>query len=181
MESGSGAIPTPLVARIAEAQPSALAVISPFTGYIEPECNAKVLARAKDWPVPAVVGPIEGTWLKSELQLPGCNYIPQKQIEQMKKPGGLLSGMKWLGPGKPPDIIASQIDMRSGVKSDAILYLGPPDTLTLSPWEPSIYLDTNYFKEMNRRAQCCVPISYTLNWDNIVQQNSAVPRKFKPR
>ena len=71
--------------------------------------------------------------------------------------------MKWLGPGKPPDMIAFEINMRSGVKSDAILYLGPPDTLTESPWEPSIYLDPDYFKEMNRRAQCCVPMSYTLN------------------
>ena len=180
-EYGSGTLPSPLIDKITETNPNALAVVAPFTGYIEPECNAKVVARAKDWPVPAVVGPIEGTWLKPVLQLPGCNYISPKQIEEMKKPGGLLSSMKWLGPGKPPDVIGSEIDMRSGAKPDAILYLGPPDSLTLSLWESSIYLDPDYFKEMNRRAQCCVPFSYTLNWDDLVQQNSVVPKKFERR
>jgi hypothetical protein len=178
---GSGPTPSPLVAEITKAAPDALAVVTPFTGYIEPECNAKVVAGTKDWPVPAVVGPIAGTWLNSELQLPGCNYIPSKQIEQMKKPGGVLSGMKWLGPGKPPDMITSMINMRSGVQSDAILYLGPQDTLTESPIEPSFYLDPDYFKEMSRRAHCCVPKSYTLDWDQELRHNSVVPRKFTPR
>jgi hypothetical protein len=181
MESGRGTIPAPLVAKISEANPNALAIVSPFAGYIEPECNAKVVAWAKDWPVPAVAGPIEGTSLKSELLLPGCNYLTPEQVEQMKKMFAAGRGVQWLGPGKPPDMISSHIDMRSGVKSDAILYLGPPDTLTQSPCEPSIYLDPDYFKEMNRRAQCCVPTAYTLDWDNIVQQNSVVPRKFQPR
>ena len=65
------------------------------------------------------------------------------------------------------------------MKSDAILYLGPPDTLTRSPIDPSIYLDPDYFKEMNRRAQCCVPASYSLDWDQILQQNSVVAKKFE--
>jgi hypothetical protein len=182
-ESGSGTIPD----KLAEANPSALAVISPFTGYIEADCNAKVVARAKDWPVHAVVGPIEGTWLKSELLLPGCNYIPPEQVERIKKQfaAGPPPGAHGVAPGKIPsaddDIIAWQVNMRSGVKSDAILYLGPPDTLTESPIEPSFYLDPDYFKEMSRRAQCCVPRSYRLDWDQDVRQNSVVPRKFQPR
>jgi len=180
---GSGS----LTARITGDSPNSMAVVSPFTGYIEADCNAKVVARAKDWPVPAVVGPIEGTWLKSELLLPGCNYLSPEQVERVKKhfAAGPPPGAHGVAPGKTPsaddDMMAWQVNMRSGVKSDAILYLGPPDTLTESPIEPSFYLDPDYFKEMNRRAQCCVPISYTLNWDNIVQQNSAVPRKFEPR
>jgi hypothetical protein len=181
MESDQGTIPSRLAAKIAETNPNPLAVVSPFTGYIEPECNAKVVARAKDWPVPGLVGPIDGTWLKSELLLPGCNYLPPEQVEQMKKMSAEGRGMKWLGPGKPPDMVSVEINMRSGVKSDAILFLGPPDGLTQSPVEPSIYLDPDYFKEMNRRAQCCVPTGYTLNWDNIVQENSVVPRKFQMR
>jgi hypothetical protein len=187
MESGSGTIPAPLVAKLAEANASALAVISPFTGYIEADCNAKVVARAKDWPVPAVVGPIEGTWLKSELLLPGCNYIPPEQVERMKKQfaAGPPPGAHGVAPCKTPSaddhMIAWQVNMLSGVKSDAILYLGPPDTLTESPIEPSFYLDPDYYKEMSRRAQCCVPASYTLDWDRILQQNSVAPRKFEPR
>ena len=179
MASGPGVIPAPpnVVAKLGEAYPNALAVVSPFTGYIEPECNAKVVAWARDWPVPAVAGPIEGTSLKPKLQPPGCNYLSPEQVEQMKK---MFAPIQWLGPGKPPDMVSSPIDMRSGVKSDAILYLGPPDSLTESPWEPSIYLDPHYFKEMNRRARFFVPLSQSLNWDDLVQQNSAVPRKFQP-
>ena len=92
----------------------------------------------------------------------------------MKK---MFASIQWLGPGKPPHMISSETETRSGVKSDALLYLGPPDTLTESPWEPSIYLDLDYFKEMQRRAQCCVPIPSSLDWEEIVQQNSALPRK----
>jgi hypothetical protein len=179
--------PGSLTTRITGDSPNSMVVVSPFTGYIEADCNAKVVARAKDWPVPAVVGPIEGTWLKSELLLPGCNYLPPEQVERMKKQfaAGPPPGAHGVAPGKTPsaddDMIAWQVNMRSGVKSDAILYLGPPDTLTESPIEPSFYLDPDYFKEMSRRAQCCVPKSYRLDWDREVQQNSVVPRKFQQR
>jgi hypothetical protein len=145
------------------------------------------VAQAKDWPVPAVVGPIEGTWLKSELLLPGCNYISPEQVKGMKKQfaAGPPPGAHGVAPRKTPsaddDMIAWQVNMLSGVKSDAILYLGPPDTLTESPIEPSFYLDPDYYKEMSCRAQCCVPASYTLDWDHILQQNSVAPRKFEPR
>ncbi|HEY6271681.1 MAG TPA: hypothetical protein VIX19_06760 [Terriglobales bacterium] len=179
-ESGSAAFPAPpLVATlVGEAYPNSLAVVAPFTGYVEPECNAKVVAWAKAWPVPSVAGPITGTSLESELQLPGCTYLSPEEIEQMKR---MFASIQWLGPGKPPDMMSSATETRSGVKSDALLYLGPPASLTESPWEPSIYLDLNYFKEMQRRARCCVPIPSTLSWDDIVQQNSALPRKFQPR
>jgi hypothetical protein len=185
LDSGQSEWPfRPLGARIAEAYPNAMAVVSPFTGYIEPECNAKVVARAKDWPVPALVGPIQGTWLKSELQLPGCNYVPQEQLEQMKKmaPAGPPPSARVQGPAKlpsPADMIAMHITMLSGVKSDALLYLGPPDSLTVSPIDPTIYLDPDYFKEMSRRAQCCTPFGHPLDWDNILQENSVAPRKFQ--
>ena len=163
---GSGHLFTPdlptyrfLSSLLAEAYPRSLAVISPFVGYVERECDAKLVGRAKGWPVPAVVGPIEGSWLKSQLQLPGCKYLPPEQVERMKKmaAAGPPPGIRKEGLGKPPsaaDMIAARISMRSGIKSDAILYLGPPDTLTESPIDPSIYLDPDYFKELNRRAQC---------------------------
>jgi hypothetical protein len=173
----------PLSVRITQASPNALAIVSPFIGYIEPECNAKFVARANAWAVPAVAGPIDGTWLKAELQLPGCNFIPPARVEQMKKmaANGPPPGARLLGGGKPPsvaDIIAGEINILSGVKSDATLYLGPPDTLTESPIEPSIYLDLDYFKEEDRRARCCTPGGRPLDWDQIVQQNSVVPKKF---
>jgi hypothetical protein len=182
--------PRALGAMITEAYPNSMAVVMPFTGYIEPECSAKLVARAKDWPVPAVAGPVEGTWLKSELQLPGCNYIPAEQVKQMKdqvermnKMASAVPPSSGQGPGKPPslaDMISAQSSMQSGLNSDAILYLGSPDTLTQSPFDPSIYLDPDYFTEMSRRAKCCFPGDSSLDWDQMLQQNSVVPRKFPP-
>ena len=150
----------------------------PFVGYIEPECNAKFVARAKNWPTLAVVGPIAGTWLKSQLQLPGCNFVPPEQVEQMRKtPASAL----------PPyiasvaDLIHGLINGVSGEDADAVLYLGPPDTLTGSPLDPNIYLDPEYFKEQDRRSRCCThpPGRGPRDWDQILQQNSAVPQKIR--
>jgi hypothetical protein len=41
--------------KVVQAYPNTLATVVPFTGYIEPDCNAKFVARAKDWPIPAIL------------------------------------------------------------------------------------------------------------------------------
>jgi hypothetical protein len=207
--------PGPLSAKIDEAYPHMLAVVSPFSGYIEPECNAKFVARAKAWPVPAIVSPVEGTWLKSELELPGCNYSrsvvsfgkgsdkPKKVITtpgptpsvQSLGPGkppspnekigkdtaaqGEPSGVQWFGPGKAPSPEEMMKNMLSGASSDAILYLGPPDSMTMSPVDPSIYVDLDYFNEENRRLRCCTPFGGALDWDQLLLENAVAPRKFE--
>jgi hypothetical protein len=61
--------------RIIDAYPNSLAIVAPLGGYQERACNAKVLARAKSWDIPALVGPVQGTWLASQLQLPGCHSL----------------------------------------------------------------------------------------------------------
>ena len=163
----------PLTARILHAYPDALAIVSPFIGYLESGCNATFLARAKGWPTPAILRPVRGTSLEASLQLPNCNFIPPSRIEQMQhmaeqmpkaNSGEAPAGTQILGGGpgggKPPsptDMIAAEIDIMSGRHADAILYLGPPDTLTQAPIEDSLYLDADYFKEQERRAKCCVP------------------------
>jgi hypothetical protein len=159
-------------------------VVSPFLGYIEPECNAKFLTRAKKWPVPALAWPIDGTWLKSELELPGCNFISPEQVERIRKMAARIKIMaaRRPPPGRVPtlaDMIAGFSSTRSGVDSDAILYLGPPDTFTRSPIEDSIYLDPDYFNEENRRARCCTPNHKPLDWDQILRENTVVPKKFE--
>ena len=155
--------------------PGALAVVSPFTGYIEPECNAKVAARAAGWPVPAVVAPVEGTWLKSELELPGCNYMPPDQLALM---AARPPGMRSEGPGNPPSAREMEMNLLSGATADAILYLGPPDSFIESPIDPNIYLDPAYFKEENRRLKCCTFDGGTLDWTKLVQENSVIPKKI---
>jgi hypothetical protein len=150
----------------------------PFIGYLEPECNAKFVADANNWPVPALVGPIAGTWLKSRLRLPGCNFVPPEQIEKLK-----ATPVTALPPtvASVAELIHGLISMASGEDADAILYLGPPETLTQSPVDPNIYLDPDYFKQEDRRLRCCTrpPGGRSLDWDEILQGNSVVPRKFK--
>lgn len=164
--------------RIKATYPGALAVVWPFTGYLEPECNAKVAARAADWPVPAIAAPVQGTWVKSELELPGCDYLPPDQLAPMAEPP---PGMRSQESGNTPsaqDLIGKEMNLLSGATSDAILYLGPPDSFTESPIEPDIYLDPIYFKEQNRRLRCCSFGGGTLNWDQLVQDNSVIPKKI---
>jgi hypothetical protein len=174
----------PLRAKIDAAYPNDLAVVTPVSWYVESACNAKFVSRAKDWPVPAVAGPVEG-WLKADLQLPGCDYLTPEQVEQIKKMATAGASPSVAGPKaprSPAEIIASFVTQMSGVRADAILYFGPPDSLTRSPIEPSIYLDPEYFAEMNRRAQCCFlpPNNKPLDWDQILQRNSLVPKAYLP-
>ena len=158
--------------------PGVMATVIPFTGYIEPKCNQRVLTQMKKWPVPAVAGPISGTRLKLQLQLPGCNFLPPAQIDQLKAtPATALPP----GIGSVAELIHGVVTIVSGEDADAIIYLGPPETLTESPVDPSIYLDLDYFREEERRMQCCTrPPRRSLDWDQILQQNSVVPRKIQP-
>jgi hypothetical protein len=52
--------------------------------------------------------------------------------------------------------------------SEAILYLGVPDSLTVSAMDPNIYLDLEYFDEENRRLRRCTP-NNPLDWDKLFQ------------
>jgi len=173
--------PESLSDKINKTYPNALAIVSPFIGYIEPECNAKFVAQAKGWPVPAVVGPVLGTRLKTELRLPGCNYIPRELVEQLKKEAAAVPPSGVQLSGKPPsadDMIESLSGRLSGANGDALLYLGPPETLTQSPIDPGIYIDPDYFNEESRRLQCCTPEGKPLDWDQLLQRNSLVPRRY---
>src|SRR5215470_875469 len=113
--------------KLAKAHLEAPATVVPFTGYVEPECNGKFAARAKDWPVPATITTLEGASLKSVVELPGCTFARADQVARIKA----------TPPAKfPPGVSSSEemlrrfVSMVSGEDADAILYLGPPDTLT---------------------------------------------------
>jgi hypothetical protein len=51
------------------------------------------------------------------------------------------------------DEVGDEIEQNeAGMKADALLYVGKAASLTQSPYEPSLYLDPDYLKELNRRA-----------------------------
>jgi len=168
----------PLRVKFDKAYPNTLATVMPFTGYLEADCNAKFVERAKGWPVPATVAPVTG-WLKAALQLPKCNYLSAQSIEQIKKtPADKLPSHM----SSTEELLHAYISGASGEDADAILYLGPPDTFTESAYDPAIYLDQNYFKEEDRRLRCCTTQRYRgkLDLDRLLQMNSVVPRKHSP-
>jgi hypothetical protein len=169
----------PLGKKFDQAYPNTLATVVPFTGYIEDDCNAKFVQRAKSWPVPATVRPVAGTWLKAVLQSPDCSFLDAETITQIKGtpidklPGNFSSAA---------ELLHAYSSAVSGEDADALLYLGPPDALTESAVDPAIYLDPNYFKEEDRRLSCCTTprLRGRLDWDRILQQNAVVPRMRRP-
>ena len=54
-------------------------------------------------------------------------------------------------PAKAPTPANPLCGVRVGSLIDAGLYMGQPDTLTDSWWNPAIYLDPVYWKELQRR------------------------------
>ena len=167
-----------LANKLEKVSPGVLATVAPFTGYVEPECNAKFVARAKDWPMPATVVPTASASLKAFLDLPGCNFLRPETIARVKAipvdklPPGITSA---------EEMLRKDISMVSGDAADALLYLGPPDTFTESLYDPAIYLDPAYFKEQDRRRRCCTPPPFQgkLDLDRLLQMNGAVPRKLE--
>jgi hypothetical protein len=175
---GTGHIlgPATLATKLANAHVEAPATVVAFTGYVESECNAKFAARAKDWPVPATIAPVAGTPLKSIVESPGCNFVKPDEVARIKAippkdfPPGVSSS---------EEMLHRYISMVSGEDSDAVLYLGPPDTLTQSIYDPAIYLDSEYFKEQDRRLRCCTAARFrgNLDLDRLLQVNSVAPHK----
>jgi hypothetical protein len=198
---GSG----PLTRAINDAYPNSLSIVAPWLGYIENECNTHLAPRMSGWPVPALLAPVQGTWLTA--QPPSCNFLPPAQLERMRQmaermkhmsppaqppagpapPGGAgpPAGGVLLGGGppgermpSPADMIEAETDIMSGRKADAILYLGSPDTLTRSPFETSLYMDLEYFKQQDARARCCSVSGAGLDFEHLVRDNPPVPRNF---
>src|SRR5579862_9982728 len=68
--------------------------------------------------------------------------------------------------------------MASGVDGDALLFLGKAETLTRTPMEPSIYLDLDYRREIERRQKIAFGESLT---DSTVKENPVSPNYNHPR
>jgi hypothetical protein len=178
----------PLARLVNDAYPNSLSIVAPWLGYVESECNARLARRMSGWPVPALLAPVQGTWLTAQPPLPNCNFMPPERLERMRKmspPAGPPAGAVMLGggpPGRkmpsPAEMIEAETDIMSGRKADAILYLGSPDTLTRAPFESSLYMDLEYFKQQDARARCCSPTGAGLDFERLVRDNTPAPRKF---
>jgi hypothetical protein len=171
-----------LNARMDQKYPGRMAVVAPFLGYIEDRCNRRFVSDARGWPVPSLIGPVLGTNLEQRLQMRGCSYMPASQIAMMKNMKGPPPGAHTLSGAAPPspqEMLAANLDILSGRRASAILYLGAPTTLTESPIDPSTYLNLEYFKEAEARARCCSRNHSALVWEELVREGSVVPQRFQ--
>lgn len=161
-----------LMQQIVEAKyPGRTFVILVHTGFADDQCNAQVEQRMAAWQTPALAL-VKGSWLETL----DCQKFPGTVLVR-RSGGSNTTGSNATG-NKPP-VAGAQPQMRtlpdqtgqSGPLSsaDGYLYLGPRDALTLSPIDPVIYLDQEFFAEQSRRRE--LMSGEPLNWQEVAASN----------
>jgi hypothetical protein len=130
--------------------PGKLFIVSPYIGFNEISCS---LAFEKEASLLTLsLATVRGTSLKAALGRPNCTAAPA---------------------GTPRE----QQGHWSGADADALLYLGPAASLTLSQKSPDIYLDNAYRTEMSRRYQIITGKPLTAA---TASHNPVSPRPLRP-
>jgi hypothetical protein len=119
--------------------PEAFFVINPYIGFIERSCSDAFEQNTSAWPKPAIVYPVRGTFLATEMRSPGCHVTESGPAAKMTETQKAQA--------------AAEEDEISGVDGDALLYLGNARSLTWSPFSPDMYLDADFCKEISRRIR----------------------------
>lgn len=147
-------------ALIDSAHPGALFVIWPYAGYATTTCAARFEKHIRNWPTPALVGPIRGSSWEKDAYQPGCGALPRFPQQAATE---------------------YEADMRNfaGLTGDALLYLGPRSQQVNGPYNPAIYLDLDFRAELDRRNQIKngKPLDYLTAQSGA---NAAVARPFWP-
>lgn len=125
--------------------PGAFYIISPYVGFVQPGCS-EAFEAATHWPNGSLISPVKDTALQALLLRPGCTAIP---------PPRRAPGAEPIDPEVFAKIQAGFVRPSSGADADAILYLAPAATLTISPDDPEMITDPAYAAEITRR----LPIS----------------------
>jgi len=148
--------------------PNAFFIVALYTGYATKSCTGNFEQTVLDWQAPALATPIRGTSLENKLYRNDCDVEPRTSLP--------------LGPSmseaQKAQVSEALERMLSGVDGDALLFLGKAETLTRTPMEPSIYLDLNYRREIERRQKIAFGESLT---DSTVKENPVSPNYIHPR
>jgi hypothetical protein len=133
--------------------PSAFFIVTMYSGFVSKSCIGDFEQATKAWPAPAIALPVRGTTLEQQMRAPGCDVVPRNSWQLM---------FHNATEAQIAQAIQENEDRLSGVQGDAMLYLGSAASLTQSPINPSLYLDPDYRKEVNRheqiingRVRCC--------------------------
>ena len=148
--------------------PTAFFVVALYMGYAAKSCTANFEQIVLNWQVPALATPIRGTSLETRLYHSDCDVEPRTSLP-------LAPSMSEAQKTQMGDALER---MLSGVDADALLFLGRAETLTRTPMEPSIYLDLDYRREIERRHKIASGESLT---DSAVNENPVSPNYLHPR
>ena len=119
--------------------PGALFVVLPYGGTEDNACAQDMESRMTDWPIPALAMPLKGSATAAKLRL--CNTI---KAENYPFPPGFTDAEK-------KQVLDFEADTAS--YADALLYLGPKSSLTISPYIPDLYLDLDYGRTVARHHE----------------------------
>jgi hypothetical protein len=117
--------------RLVQAHPNALYVIDTLVfppGLAQDPLIKRAQAAVKGWPRPAVAS-LAGTWLGATTQ----------SVEPWINSAAYLA--------------ATPSAVRYGAQADAILYVGPPEALTASQPDPTLYQSGSYRDELMRLSR----------------------------
>jgi hypothetical protein len=161
-----------LMQQIVEAKyPGRTFVILVHTGFADDACNARLEERMAGWQAPSLAL-VEGSWLESIE----CQKFPAMVLKQ--RPGSSAGNAPANNAPAPAQAQMRALPGQAGQASplstaDGYLYLGPRESLTMSPVDPVIYLDQEYFAEQSRRRELLS--GEPLNWQEVSRGN---PRRF---
>jgi hypothetical protein len=148
--------------------PKAFFVVALYTGYADKFCTARFEESFGDWQAPAVAQPIRGTTLENKLYRRDCDVEPRTSL-----PLGASASES-----QRAQLSEALERMLSGVDADALLFLGKAETLARTPMEPSIYLDLDFRREIERRQKIAFGEALT---DSTVMENRVSPNYIRPR
>lgn len=163
-----------LMQQIVEAKyPGRTFVIVVHTGFADDQCNAQAEQRMVAWQTPALAL-VKGSWLETLdcQKFPGTVLVRRSGGAGGNAAGANATGNQSPVAGAQPQMRAfpAQTGHSSPLSSaDGYLYLGPLDSLTLSPLDPIIYLDQEFFAEQSRRRE--LMSGEPLNWQNVAASN----------
>jgi len=147
----SGGLPDTAVGIYEKDYPGVTLVVADHTGFgnwtPQEKYNAEFEKRMTAWPVPSLVGHMNGTWLADLLD---TTYSSGDILFGVADSGKIPSGAAPVK-GTFAEIPAGT-DAKFSKKVDAYLYLGPRDLLLNEPVPAEIVLDKAYMAELERRS-----------------------------
>jgi hypothetical protein len=117
--------------------PGALYTVFPYGGMQDKTCAQQIESLTADWPVPALATPIKGSDIAAKQY--ACN---KTTIQDGNFPPAMTDAEK--------ERVLETMKSGPSLVGDAMLYLGPSDSLTYSPYIPDMYLDLDYAKTVAR-------------------------------